>query len=153
MLLSPVSSVHHEALLCTTGCLSAFHGDLPAPGHDAAQAQPARGEVVVQRWHEGRLLHPGRHGQWQCADRTPGALLKAFLWISLFPGWWCLPRHWGMHAEMRGRRSSPLQLKECPRPNPDGGKGERLVSLAGGKPSLPRLVQGLFQSLKTLCSQ
>ena len=45
-----------------------------------------------------------------------------------------------------------MQLKECPRPNPDGGKGKRLVSLAGGKPSLPRLVQGGFRPLKTSCS-
>ena len=81
--LSPVSSVHHEALSSTTGCLSALCSHLPAPGHDAAQAKPARGEVVVQRRHEGDLLHPGRLGQWQCVDRTPGALLKV---LVLFKG-------------------------------------------------------------------
>ena len=60
-------------------------------------------------------------------------------------GWRRLPRHCRMYTKMRGRRSPPLQLQECSRPNPDGGKGKRLVSLAGGKPRLPRLVQGVFQ--------
>ena len=42
-----------------------------------------------------------------------------------------------------------MQLEECPRPDSDGRKGKRLVSLARGKPCLPRLVQGEFPRKKS----
>ena len=74
-------SVHHAAPH-STGCLGLL-GHCSAPWDDVAQAQPARGEVALQRWHSGRLLHPGGNGQRKRADRTPGAL-KGFLCESLF---------------------------------------------------------------------
>ena len=81
-------SVHHAAPH-STGCLGLL-GHCSAPWDDVAQAQPARGEVALQRWHSGRLLHPGGNGQRKRADRTPGAL-KGFCESLSFPGWFLLP--------------------------------------------------------------
>ena len=77
-------SVHHAAPH-STGCLGLL-GHCSAPWDDVAQAQPARGEVALQRWHSRRLLHPGGNGQRKRADRTPGALEGFFVNLSLVQG-------------------------------------------------------------------
>ena len=151
----------HNAALATTCRRSPCCLPRAAPGHDASQAQLARREVLVQRWHTRHLLHSGGDGQWQCAHWTPGAIRGVVKSTSHLcqrsgtyvraseactsivgcnhsdPGRRRLPRPRGVHTEMRGGRSSPLQLQERSRPDPDGWTSKRLVATAGGEPCLP----------------
>ena len=148
----------HDAALATTCRRPSCCLPRAAPGHDASQAQLARREVLVQRWNACHLLHAGGDGQRQCAHWTPGAirgvvestshlsqcsstlghLRRAYLlFFVITPGRRRLPRPRGVHKEMRGGRSSPLQLQERSRPDPDGWTSKRLVATAGGEPCLP----------------